>query len=795
LLKIFLVSEETFPFSFLSFYIFRSFMFGRNTTTPSTDGNRAFGGGNQGRSRRRFFSRKPQPGTASATVLKPAYPKPEQSSSVTPQTPRAFQKPNADGLDTFLKGLDRPAAIRPHQASGSTLRFEPDRKFAQSKTGKLPLSAELKTSEEMRNTPSSRPVAARPGAPRPRFGGAEQLTQPGTGDRSGGRDQRPGGRTDRPRKKLTEADRKFIRAKQQQVIPINRNVTVKEGSVMKGSLPVAKNRLRIIPLGGNEEVGRNMTVFEYEQDIVIVDMGVQWPEEDMPGVDYIVPNVDYLKGKEDRIRGVIFTHGHLDHIGAAPILLKQLNYPPCIGRDFTLALIKHKVEDQEKGAAARLKFVRIKELTDTLRLGENFEASFFEVEHSIMDAIGIVLKTPSGTVIHMGDWTISNEPLDPTPITYTHLADLPRPTILMLESLGATKKGLPPSETVVHENFKTLLAKAPGRIIIGTFASQIRRVAYLLEYAEQLGKRVALEGYSMKMNIEVAKELGYIKTKKETLIPIADIHRYPDNQVVVICTGAQGETNAALSKIVTDTHRFLKLQKNDTIIFSSSVIPGNERSIQRLKDNLYRKCDNVIHSDIMDVHIGGHSTSEGIKEMLREVKPTYFLPVYANHYFLKESAKIAERIGFPKDNIFVLDNGHVMEIENNMPRVLPKKVDTSYVFIDGLGVGDIGQVVLRDRQMLSQDGMVVVNVILDSRSKKILGEVNITSRGFVHVKENFELLNETKRRVTKIIKDNTSKDTSIDWELLRNQIRDTVGQFLFVKTERRPMILPVVMEV
>ena len=412
-----------------------------------------------------------------------------------------------------------------------------------------------------------------------------------------------------------------------------------------------------------------------------------------------------------------------------------------------------------------------------------------------MDAIGIVLKTPSGTVIHMGDWTISNEPLEPTPVTYNHLADLPRPTILMLESLGAIKKGLPPSETIVHENLKTLLAKAPGRIIISTFGSQVRRVAYLLEYAEQLGKKVALEGYSMKMNVETAKELGYIKTKKETIIPTSDIHRYPDNQIVVICTGAQGETNAALSKIVTDTHRFIKLQKTDTIIFSSSVIPGNERSIQRLKDNLYRKCDNVIHSDIMDVHIGGHSTSEGIKEMLRQVKPTYFLPVYANHYFLMEAAKIAEKIGFPKDNVFVLDNGHVMEVENNMPRVLPKKVDTSYVFIDGLGVGDIGQVVLRDRQMLAQDGMVVVNVILDSKTKKILGAVNITSRGFVHVNENFDLLNETKKKVLQVIKNNTSKDTSIDWELLRNQIRDVVGQYLFSKTERRPMVLPVVMEV
>jgi ribonuclease J len=558
---------------------------------------------------------------------------------------------------------------------------------------------------------------------------------------------------------------------------------------------VGVKRLRIVPLGGQEEVGRNMTVFEYGSDIVIVDIGLQFPEEDMPGIDYIIPNVSYLKGKEKNIRGVIFTHGHLDHIGAAPLLLKQLGYPPVIARDLTLALIKHKVEDQEKGAASRLKMVRVKELTDRIKLGV-FEARFFEVEHSIMDAIGIVLLSPAGSVVHMGDWTISNDPIEEKEISYKHLADLPRPTILMLESLGALKKGLPPSEQEVHQNLKNLIRSVPGRLIIGTFASQIRRISYLIEYAEQLGKKVALEGYSMKMNIEVAKELGYIKVKKDTLITVNDIHKYPDNQVVVICTGAQGELNAALSRIVTDNHRFIKLQKNDTIVFSSSVIPGNERTIQRLKDNLYRKCDNVIHSDIMEIHIGGHSTAQGMEEMIRQVKPTYFLPVYANHYFLKEAAKIAFRMGFPVQNVFVLDNGGVFEVdEQGVAHVLKEKADTSYVFIDGLGIGDIGHVVLRDRQVLAQDGMIVVTVVIDSKTKQIVGNIQITSRGFIHVKENFDLVNETKRKVEKVVKDNTSKGSSIDWDLVRNQIREVVGQFLFTKTERRPMVLPVVIEV
>ncbi|NTW15685.1 MAG: RNase J family beta-CASP ribonuclease [Candidatus Moranbacteria bacterium] len=643
-------------------------------------------------------------------------------------------------------------------------------------SGKRPEPQETKQQKSGHRRPMRRPSSGQPAH--------QDVARPAAAPQGDGKDAAP-----------RKSSRKQGGARRPQFPAKIELATVRKAGNVVADLPPAGKKLRIIPLGGQEEVGRNMAVFEYGDDIVVIDMGVQWPEEDMPGVDYIVPNASYLKGKEKRIRGVIFTHGHLDHIGGAPILLKQLGYPPVIGRDFTLALIKRKLEDHEPGSASRLKTVRIGSLNDRIRLGA-IEARFFEVEHSIMDAIGIALLTPSGTVVHMGDWTIANDRIEGEDISYKHLADLPRPTILMLESLGATKKGLPPSEREVHENFQAILANAPGRVIIGTFASQIRRVAYLLEYAERLGKRVALMGYSMKMNVETAKELGYIKTKKETLVPINDIGKYPDNQVVVICTGAQGESNAALARIVTDNDKNVKLKKSDTIVFSSSIIPGNERSIQRLKDNLYRKCDHVIHSDIMDVHIGGHSTAQGIEEMLRQVKPTYFIPVYANHYFLKEAANIAYRIGFPEKNVFVLDNGHVLEFdEKGEAKLHPKKVDSSYIFIDGLGVGDVGNVVLRDRQMLAADGMVVITVVVNGRSKQIVGGIQITSRGFIHVKENFDLVNETKRKVQQVVKQNTSKETSLDWDLLRNQIRDVVGQFLFQKMERRPMILPVVIEV
>ncbi|MFA5961190.1 MAG: ribonuclease J [Parcubacteria group bacterium] len=557
----------------------------------------------------------------------------------------------------------------------------------------------------------------------------------------------------------------------------------------------SKESLRIIPLGGNEEVGRNMTVFEYGGDIVILDMGLQFPEEDMPGIDYIIPNISYLKGKEKNIRGVVLSHGHLDHIGAAPILLRQLGYPPIIGRDMTLAMVKKKLEDFEKGSAQNLKTIRVKSVTDKVSLGK-FTIEFFEIEHSIMDAVGVILKTPDGTVIHPGDWTMEKTPEGGKLLTYDHLSKLPSPRILMLESLGAIVTN--PSRTTEEEmyyNLEKLIREATGKIIIGTFSSQIRRIGHILEYAEKVGKKVALDGYSMKMNVEIAKELGYIKMHKETLITVNDLHKYPENKVVIICTGAQGEGNAVLSRIITDNHRFIKIKKNDTVIFSSSVIPGNERTVQRLKDNLYRKCDNVIHSDVMDVHTSGHCSAQDIQEMLRQVRPDFFLPVYANHYMLKEAEKLAVRIGFRKENIFVLDNGNVLEVQKGKAKVLPKKVDTSYVMVDGLGVGDVGQVVIRDRQVLSADGMFVITVILDSKKKEIVGNIQITSRGFIYVKDNFDLINETKRRVQKAIKDTTSKKTSPEKKFIEDNIREVVGLYLFQQTQRRPMVLPVIIEV
>lgn len=551
--------------------------------------------------------------------------------------------------------------------------------------------------------------------------------------------------------------------------------------------------LKIIPLGGQEEVGRNMTVFEYGTDIVILDMGVQFPEEDMPGIDYIIPNTSYLRGKEKNVRAVIFSHGHLDHIGASAILLEQLNYPTIVGRPLTLALVKHRVEDFKKGAASRLKTITITNLSQRMRFGQ-LTAGYFPVDHSIMDAVGVILNTPAGTVIHPGDWTYEKNPVGRISVEYSQLARLPKPTILMLESLGATNTDPRVPEKVMYDNLFRLIRQAPGRIIIGTFSSQIERIKHLLEFAQSTGKKVALDGYSMKMNVEVAKKLGYIKVRQDTLIPIEAIRRYPDQRVIILCTGAQGESQAVLSRIVNGTHRFVKIQKSDTIVFSSSVIPGNERTIQRLKDNLYRLSDNVIHSDIMDVHTSGHSTAADILTVLKQIRPTYFLPVYGNHYFLKEAAKLAMRNGFRKENVVVLDNGHVLEFAKGHPKLQPKKVPTDYVFVDGLGVGDISHVVLRDRQMLAADGMFVIIVKVRARTGELVNTPDIISRGFIYVKENLRLLDQVRDQVKKILKGRDPR-TAADEMFIKNKIRDQVGQFLFTKTERRPMVLPVVIEV
>lgn len=570
--------------------------------------------------------------------------------------------------------------------------------------------------------------------------------------------------------------------------------TYRPVSGTKTLTPASGSSLKICPLGGQEEVGRNCTVFEYDNDIVILDMGMQFADEDMPGIDYIIPNVSSLKGKEKNIRGVIFSHGHLDHIGAAPILLEQLGNPPIIGRKLTVAMIKHRQEDYKKGTTKHLKIINVDSINQKIILGK-FKIGFFQVEHSIVDAVGVTIETPHGTVIHPGDWMIEADEEGKPAVDYKHLSLLPSPRILMLESLGVSYTKERVSTKTTLANLEMLIREASGRVIIGTFASQLERVGSLLSYCEKIGKKVALDGYGMKMNVRIAQELGYIPAHKNTLIPIESIHNYPENKVVIICTGAQGEPNAVFSRIVNGNHRQVTIKKSDVVIFSSSVIPGNERSIQKIKDQLYRLSDNVIHSSIMDVHSGGHANAEDIKNILLQIKPDYFLPVYANHYMLVEAKKLALRNGFREEQVKVLDNGNILKFQRNTkPTLLKEKANTDYVMVDGLGVGDVSEVVLRDRRLMSDDGMIVIIATIDSKTGSIIGNPDIISRGFVYMKENRDLIEKTRVKVKKIVKDKNPM-TAADDEYLKNKIRNDIGQFLFNSTKRRPMVLPVVIKV
>ncbi len=552
-------------------------------------------------------------------------------------------------------------------------------------------------------------------------------------------------------------------------------------------------KLRVMVVGGLEEIGRNCTILEYGDDIILIDLGLQFPEEDMPGIDYIIPNMNYLKGKEKNIRGVIITHGHYDHIGAIPHCIPALGYPPIYGLPLTNAIIKKRQEDYK---GLRPLSIHNVSLENKLKLGI-FEVEFFHLNHNIPDSMGIKVGTPEGVVIHTGDWKFDYQPVSgDEPADLQKIAKIGSEGVLALlsDSTNASQPGHQISESEIGTNLEEIIKKVPGRLIIGTFASLLSRIKQMIEIAEKAGKVVAIEGYSMKNNIEIAKELGYMKFNSKTIVDIKQLDNYPKNKTMIICTGAQGEKNAALMRIANGEHRFIKLIPGDTIVFSSSVIPGNERTVQRLKDTLFRRGAEVIHYQMMDVHAGGHAKADDVKLMLRLVAPKYFVPIHGNHFLLHYNGRIATSIGMPKENVFIADNGQVMEFQNGVGTLTKEKIPSDYVFVDGLGVSDETNVVLRDRQVLAEDGMVVIIATVDSKSGKLIQNPDIISRGFIFLKEHKELIEDLRHRVKKIV---TESDplTWADTNNIRNKIRDYVGQFLYTKTEKRPMILPVIIEV
>ncbi|PIZ70515.1 MAG: ribonuclease J [Candidatus Portnoybacteria bacterium CG_4_10_14_0_2_um_filter_39_11] len=555
----------------------------------------------------------------------------------------------------------------------------------------------------------------------------------------------------------------------------------------------SQKRLKIIPLGGLEEVGRNMTILEYGHDIIIVDMGLQFPEENMFGIDYIIPNVSYLKGKEKNIQGVIITHGHYDHIGAIPHLMPVIGNPPIYATALTCGLIQKRQEDFLD--RPKLELFQIKK-TDRIKLGV-FEIEFFHVNHNIPDGVGLAIKTPVGLIIHTGDFKFDHSPIGDQPADISRIAQLSQNNVLLLmsDSTNAEKPGHSISEKTIQDNLEIIFRKAEGRIIVATFGSLISRIQEVINLAEKYRRRVVIDGYSMRTNFQISQVLGYIKIRKGTLARVKEVNKIPDNRLVFLCTGAQGEENAVLMRIANKEHKYVQIHKNDSIIFSSSVVPGNERTVQGLKDSLWRQGGRVFHYQMMDIHAGGHAQEEDLKMMINLVKPRFFMPIHGSYYMLKMHAEIAQSLDIPEKNIIIGENGKVINITPQKLWLSKEKVVTSYVMVDGLGVGDVGQIVLRDRQTMAKDGMFVIIATIDRQTAKLRNEPDIISRGFIYMKESKELIDETKKKVSQIIDESTKPGENINDTYVRDNLRDQIGEFLFRKTQRRPMILPVVIEV
>jgi ribonuclease J len=553
--------------------------------------------------------------------------------------------------------------------------------------------------------------------------------------------------------------------------------------------------LKLIPLGGLGEVGRNMMLLEYNGAILIVDTGFRMPEEDMLGIDFIVPNISYLKGKQKSIVGVVFTHGHYDHIGAFPYIFKDIWTPglQIFASPLTRGIILKRQEDFF--GQPPLKITQVKD-GSRVKLGP-FQVEFFRQNHNIPDNLGLFIETPAGNIINTSDFKFDPTPVNDLPTNFQKLEGFARRkvTLLMSDSTGAEQENHSLSERTIEKNLEEIFQHSSGRIIAATFASLINRIQQIISLSEKYKRKVVIEGFSMKTNVEIGNLLGYIKFKKGTIIKAKEIDNYPDSKITVLCTGAQGEGSAVLMRITQKEHPFIRLKKGDSVILSSSVVPGNERTVQILKDDILRQGTKVFHYKMMDIHAGGHAQQEELKQMIRIIKPTFFIPIHGQYSMLAAHAELAKEVGVPEKNVLIAENGQVISL--NQKRIAVEKliVPSNYVMVDGLGIGDVGDVVLRDRQMLAEDGMFVIVVVVDRQTGKVKGSPDIISRGFIYLRESKGLLNETRKKVIEIVNKTAGSGGAVNWIYIKDEMRNKIGQFFFTKTHRRPMILPVVIEV
>jgi ribonuclease J len=563
----------------------------------------------------------------------------------------------------------------------------------------------------------------------------------------------------------------------------------------ESSILSVRTALKIVPLGGLGEVGRNMMILEAQGKILIIDMGFRMPEEDMPGIDYLVPNIAYLQGRQKDILGVVFTHGHYDHIGAVPYLIGKIWHPnlEILASPLTKGIILRRQEDFP--GLPKLNITDVKD-KDRVKLGP-FIVEFFRQNHNIPDNLGIIVETPFGNIIDTSDFKFDQNPVNDLPTDFTRLKEIGDRGILLLmsDSTGAEEQNHSLSEIDIFKNLEEIFKNAPGRIIAATFASLINRIQQIITLSEKYGRKVCLEGYSMKTNVEITKVLGYLKTKKGTLVSTKEAQSYPDSKITILCTGAQGEAEAVLMRMVNKEHRFWKLKKGDTALFSSSVIPGNERTVQFMKDEILRQGVKVFHYKMMDIHAGGHGQRQELKQMIEIMRPQFFMPIHGQYSMLFAHSEIAKEVGVPEKNVILIENGQVITLNQKRFTIEKENVPINYVMIDGLGVGDVGEVVLRDRQMLAQDGMFVIVAIVDKTTGRVKASPDIISRGFVYLRESKDLLHETRSKVIGIVNHATLAGGAVNWTYIKDEIRNKVGQFLFSKTQRRPIILPVVIEV
>lgn len=549
-------------------------------------------------------------------------------------------------------------------------------------------------------------------------------------------------------------------------------------------------KLKVIPLGGLGEIGKNMTAIEYDDELIVIDCGIAFPDEDMYGVDLIIPDISYLIENESKLKGIFITHGHEDHIGAIPFILKQVNIP-IYGTRLTIGLIENKLKENGLLATTSLNIIKPRESAKFNHL----EVEFIRNTHSIADSCSLAIHTPVGIIFHTGDFKVDLTPIDNEPMDFERISELAKEGILLLmsDSTNVERKGYTMSERAISETFTKLFEHATGRIIVATFASNIHRMQQIIDASKRYNRKVAFSGRSMENISKVATELGYLHIDDDQLVNIHNINSVADDELTLIVTGSQGEPMGALARIAFSNHRHIKLKPNDLFIISASPIPGNDKLIGRVINELYRKGCNVIYKDLEAVHVSGHACQEELKLILRLTHPKFFMPVHGEYRHLVHHKNLAEKVGIPKDNIVVLSTGQVLELTPHSAEV-NGRVRTGAIFVDGIGVGDVGNVVLRDRRMLAEGGMLIVVATIDKESKTLISEPYIVTRGFVYVKESEDLMNEVKQITQTEIEMLLENETN-EILMMKNRIKKALERYLYEKTKRRPSIFPIIMEV